>query len=372
MPAPDGFALAEDLRDTFLSYLTSALPIGNHQSQASLGRQFYAQWGSELFAGPFVEALPGYERVGALEDYFGDVRDRDSADYYFAVNMDPGITWADIDHRFPQYRRIRDAIWRPDSDEAGEEELGTFASRFWRRPLYRHQWESFEAVARQARNLIVATATGSGKTECFLIPLLYHLLTEESRIRSTPGIRALLLYPMNALVEDQMHRLRQLLFWINLELITSHRLPRPVTFGRYTGATPISAADRDPNRYVSAEALQGLGELTHRADMQTQPPDILVTNFTMLEYILLRGDDQRLFGRPDLFRFLVLDEVHSYTGTQGMEVALLVRRLKAFLQMRSGGQTRFTAVGTSATLPSGTEAKRQTAAFATTLFDLAF
>ena len=375
MAAPDGFKLAEELRQTFLSYLTSALPIGNHHSQRELGRQFYQQWSSELFAGPFVEALPAYERVGSLDDYFGDVRDRAQNDYRFAAHMDTGVTWADVEHHYPQYRRIRDAIWPPNSDEAGiEEELGNSAARLWKRPLYAHQWQSFEAVVRKHRNLIVATATGSGKTECYLIPLLYHLLTEAPETRRSAGVRAVLLYPMNALVEDQMHRLRQLLFWINLESQHSSKgkLERPITFGRYTGATPVNAADRDPQRQVSPEALQGLGELVYRDEMQSRPPDILVTNFTMLEYILLRDDDQRLFLRPDLFQFLILDEVHTYTGTQGMEVSLLLRRLKAFLNMKCGAAARFQAVGTSATLPSGSDAKVRTATFASTLFDLPF
>jgi hypothetical protein len=115
MSAPDGFALAEDLRQTFLSYLTSALPIGNHHSQHELGQEFFEQWSRELFAGPFVEALPPYEKVGSLDDYFGDVRDRQNPDYIFASNMDSGITWADIEHSYPQFRRIRDAIWSPRS-----------------------------------------------------------------------------------------------------------------------------------------------------------------------------------------------------------------------------------------------------------------
>jgi hypothetical protein len=106
--------------------------------------------------------------------------------------------------------------------------------------------------------------------------------------------------------------------------------------------------------------------------MQDAPPDILVTNFTMLEYILLRNDDQRLFTRPELFRFLVLDEVHTYAGTQGMEVSLLLRRLNAFLGMRSNGRARFLAIGTSATLPSGPDAKSRTAEFASVLFGLPF
>ena len=372
MAAPDGFRLADELRSTFLSYLTSALPIGNHQSQRELGKHFFQQWSSELFAGPLVEALPVYQKVGSLDDYFGDVRDKQSDDYKFAARMNVSLDWANVDHRFPQYRKIRDAIWPPTSDDAEEERVKTSAKRFWERPLYAHQWQSFENVSRQSRNLIVATSTGSGKTECYLIPLLHHLLTESTEKRRVAGIRALLLYPMNALVEDQMHRLRQLLFWINLQNHASGNARRPITFGRYTGATPVASNDRNPERHVSPEALHDLGELIYRSEMQVQPPDILVSNFTMLEYILLRDDDQQLFVHPECFRFLMLDEVHTYTGTQGMEVALLLRRLRAFLERKTSQRISFQVIGTSATLPSGKDAKCQTADFATTLFGVPF
>src|SRR5664280_203082 len=154
MAAPDGFRLAEELRGTFLSYLTSALPIGNHQSQRELGKHFYQQWSSELFAGPLVEALPVYQKVGSLDDYFGDTRDKQSDDFKFAASMNVSLDWVDVDHRFPQYRKIRDAIWHPASDDAEEEAVKTSANRFWERSLYEHQWQSFEKVARQHRNLM--------------------------------------------------------------------------------------------------------------------------------------------------------------------------------------------------------------------------
>jgi hypothetical protein len=133
MSAPDGFKLAEELRNTFLSYLTSALPVGNHKSQRQLGQRFYDEWTSELFAGPLVEALPIYDRVRSLDDYFGDVHGKESADFRFAAGMSVGLNWVDVDHRFPQFRKVRDSIWPPHSDEAEEEEVDTSANKFWRR-----------------------------------------------------------------------------------------------------------------------------------------------------------------------------------------------------------------------------------------------
>jgi hypothetical protein len=114
-----------------------------------------------------------------------------------------------------------------------------------------------------------------------------------------------------------------------------------------------------------------LGELVYREDMQAFPPDILITNFTMLEHMLLREDDRQLFANPDCFSFVVLDEIHTYSGTQGMEVAMLLRRLRGFLEGRSNNSLRIQCVGTSATL-GGSDARNEAAGFASTLFGSSF
>jgi hypothetical protein len=119
--------------------------------------------------------------------------------------------------------------------------------------------------------------------------------------------------------------------------------------------------------------LSELGEVLYREDMQSSPPDILITNFSMLEYILLRNDDKKLFSRPDLFRLLVLDEVHTYRGTQGMEVACLLRRFHDLLQRKSGArEIDYVRVGLSATLPGDVESQKAVAKFATDLFGADF
>jgi len=154
--------------------------------------------------------------------------------------------------------------------------------RLWEQDLYWHQWEALRRVIDERKSIVVATGTGSGKTECYLLPLLYMLVTEDPSVRALSGIRAILLFPMNALVEDQMRRLRKLLFWVNLASSalapnTPKRLTRPITFGRYTGDTPVDEADSD--RSQPPDHIRELGEKVTRADMQQEPPDILVTKF---------------------------------------------------------------------------------------------
>jgi ATP-dependent helicase YprA (DUF1998 family) len=181
---------------------------------------------------------------------------------------------------------------------------------------------------------------------------------------------------MNALVEDQMRRLRKLLFWLNLTSLTEPNdspahLKREITFGRYTGDTPI--ADSDPDRLKPSDNIRELGERVTRLEMRHNPPDILVTNFSMLEYALLRSDDQALFQNPRVFRLLVLDEVHTYSGTVGAEVAMLLRRLRAhFVEQAKGQLPSPIFVGTSATVGSGPDATNDMARFASSLFGSSF
>ncbi len=174
------------------------------------------------------------------------------------------------------------------------------------RPLYEHQVQSIEK-AQIGRNLIVASGTGSGKTECFLLPLL------DDAIRNPgPGVRAIIVYPLNALANDQLDRLRRLL-----------RPVPEITFGRYTGDTPWNADDVSEQQRAAAPP----NERFSRADMRRNPPQVLLTNFAMLEYLQLRPKDSDLFAQQRL-RFIVLDEAHTYSGAQGIDVSLLMRRMR--------------------------------------------
>lgn len=227
------------------------------------------------------------------------------------------------------------------------------------RPLHLHQQQAVERAVSDGRNLVVSTGTGSGKTESFLIPIVDHLLRErEAGTLDDPGVRALLLYPMNALANDQTKRLRRLLAG----------LP-DITFGRYVGETSETqnrAEDDFERRYPGEPRLRN--ELISREAMRDRPPHILLTNFAMLEYLLLRPDDTALFDGPTAqhWRFLVLDEAHVYGGAQGTEVAMLLRRVRDRILKSERG--RLQCFATSATLGRGVEDHPKLVEFAENLF----
>jgi ATP-dependent helicase YprA (DUF1998 family) len=186
---------------------------------------------------------------------------------------------------------------------------------------YAHQ----ASAARRILNgepAVVATGTGSGKTEAFLMPILDHCI----RSSQTDVVKAILVYPMNALANDQRDRIRKLVAGTK------------VSFGVYTGETKQfgTRPDGTPDN-----------ERLTRGEFRAHPPDLLLTNYRMLEYLLLRGDGRALF-KNHAVRFIVLDEVHTYKGALGTDVACLLRRMRAAL-----GGTNPLFIGTSATLQTG-------------------
>jgi replicative superfamily II helicase len=243
------------------------------------------------------------------------------------------------------------------------------------RPLYRHQEQAIRSVFG-GHNVVVATGTGSGKTEAFLYPILLRLYQEFEAGTLGSGVRALVLYPMNALANDQRERLGEL-----CARLKAANSPFHITFGQYIGETPEDENDsqRNARDHMSQRDRKGHsiiqngrvvhGELVLRSEMRTTPPHILLTNYSMLEYLLLRPDDSPLFddGRGRWWTFLVLDEAHQYRGAKGIEMAMLLRRLKQ--RLREGGREEpFRCIATSATLVGGEEDKLAVAEFASHLF----
>ncbi len=199
--------------------------------------------------------------------------------------------------------------------------------------LHRHQAEAVR-IARTGNNYVLTTGTGSGKSLAYIIPIVDHVL----RNGSGRGIQAIIVYPMNALANSQHGELEKFL---------CHGYPDgqgPVTFRKYTG----QEREDERNRILA------------------RPPDILLTNFVMLELILTRPQERSLIQAAQGLRFLVLDELHTYRGRQGADVALLVRRVRDALAAE-----KMQCVGTSATLAgSGTyrQQRAEVAKVASTLF----
>ncbi len=216
---------------------------------------------------------------------------------------------------------------------------------------YKHQLKALQRLyskdGHQPQHTLVTTGTGSGKTECFLYPALDHCW----RNRGEPGVKAILLYPMNALASDQARRLAQMLW-------DDERLRGKVMAGLYVGGKgQHGAADR--------EHL-----VDDRNVLRASPPDILLTNYKMLDFLLLRPEDRRLWQHngPDTLRYLVLDELHTYDGAQGSDVACLIRRLKRRLGCAPGSVC---SIGTSATIGGGMrrETIQALTGFASKVFD---
>jgi DEAD/DEAH box helicase domain-containing protein len=238
------------------------------------------------------------------------------------------------------------------------------------RPLYKHQSESISAAQQKTESggrpaIVVTASTGAGKTESFLLPILNQFYNEARLPNEHPGIRCVILYPMNALVNDHMERLDS---WL--------RGQSRVTYFYMTSETPENndAANRlglspdgfPPSRMRTRQQARGLetrrGQKINPLTSERGPqPDILVTNYSMLEYMLCRPQDNIFFG-PSL-RALVLDEAHLYLGTMAAEITLLLRRLLDRCSMAPEDILQF---ATSATIGSGAAGELES--FAADLF----
>lgn len=208
--------------------------------------------------------------------------------------------------------------------------------------LFSHQERALEA-GRRGHSFVVTTGTGSGKTEAFLLPVLDGIFRRKSQ--GIRGLQAIFIYPMNALANDQLERLRRLLRGTGLQ----------ISFGLYTGDSDTAAQ--------SLKEAPAENERLTRAAIRSNPPDIILTNYKQLEFLLIRREDRSLFTRN--LRYLVLDEIHSYRGALATEIACLIRRLKSHAGLRPG---ELICIGTSATVTSRGGAIDSLARFASTLF----
>ena len=206
------------------------------------------------------------------------------------------------------------------------------------RKPWSHQLEAWEA-AREGYSFLVSSGTGSGKTECFMVPMLDDLLRNPGGGLLT-GVRVIVVYPLNALIESQRARLAA---W-------TAPMKGRLRFALYNGLTPETQRQEQRGRLAAAET-------GNRREIRSSPPAILVTNVTMLEYLLLRAKDRPVLeASQGLLRWVVLDEAHGYVGAQAAEMALLLRRVRAAFGVEPG-HARL--IATSATIGEGpgTEAR---------------
>jgi len=312
---------AQRLRQNYIRYLKTIKPFQDERLREQFSQALEAE--NMLVKGPYLELTPPFTAGKTIQDL-----------------MDESL----LCPRFSAFCHEQGGL-RPD------------------RPLYWHQEQSVRK-ARQGHNLVITTGTGSGKTESFLIPILDSLAREaEAGTLTQPGVRALLLYPMNALANDQMERLRGYL----------KNFPE-ITFGRYVGDTEQEYKKAlDAYKQIHSDNEPPQNELISREQMQKEPPHILLTNYAMLEYLLLRPTDTALFDGETgkRWRFIVLDEAHAYDGAQATEIAMLLRRLQD--RVTGGGQKKLQTIAASATLGEDDPATRaQIAQFAAKLFALDF
>ncbi len=321
----------ETLRTLYLKYINSGMPF--FYKQYSKEREALLLSDGTMSQPPIIEIVPKYDEICTLKQFCE--AEGVSSEYDEFINC--GLF---------------------DSNGAYE------------RKLYTHQYKAIKDAALERKHIVVTTGTGSGKTECFLLPLIYDLI-KESRNWDKDGrsraMRAMILYPLNALAEDQMIRLRKALNSSNdsksgaRDWLDKNRKGNRFYFGRYTGVTPVSgdnikqwkeeqkALQKEWDATVEyAKEEQNLdllyqvpcmdgdsAEMWDRQSMQMNAPDILITNYSMLNVMLMRNIEAPIFeqtkawleeSKDNVFH-LIIDELHTYRGTAGTEVAYLIRVL---------------------------------------------
>ena len=248
--------------------------------------------------------------------------------------------------------------------DAGEKRRFAPAMEEMRFAPYVHQVKSFERLGAYESTL-VATGTGSGKTECFALPILAHC----AKYRGVAGIRAILIYPMNALATDQAKRFA--------ELICTNEGLKGVRVGLYIGeARARKGKKSEAFRYAEVgfdEKKQTYHVITDREKIIQAPPHILLTNYKMLDYMLLRAKAKGLWTEneksKEMLKYLVVDELHTFDGAQAADLACLLRRLKERLGVEDEA---ICCVGTSATLGVSKESGEKIRDYAEKVFGVRF
>ena len=323
-----------ELRDTYLKYISSGIPFFNEQYDAE--RKELLKENGTICQPPIIEIVPKYKEQASLEQ--------------FCKNEN-------VSNELAKF--VQSGLFYNNNSE--------------KRILYKHQYNALKESYLNRKHIVVTTGTGSGKTECFLLPIIADLISESSSWSTNRprAMRTMILYPLNALAEDQMIRLRKSLNSRRenhsgaLDWLDKYRNGHRFYFGRYTGSTPVSgsadsakdkirieknqlveewkaakqaASQNEENRellYHVPCMEKDSAEMWDRLSMQKNAPDILITNYSMLNIMLMRNIEAAIFedtkrwlaeDKSHVFH-LVIDELHTYRGTAGTEVAYLIRVL---------------------------------------------
>lgn len=303
-----------NIKETYKKYIDTSLPLAHRKLE--LERENLLNNGDLIARYPSIEFTPKYHEFKSIKEAVADLS---------------------LDSDFIQFTKA--GLFE---DINGKE-----------KKLYKHQYEGlFDAVINK-KNIIATTGTGSGKTETFLLPLFYNILKAKKSNQSA-AVRGLILYPLNALAEDQMVRFRKSLTSDEAVKFFNDKLNgNYITFGRYTGSTVKSKAEgnfesdwrRLKEQLKSNKKMEELRydipntdlpiEYWNREQMIDSPPDLLITNYSMLNVMLYRETENPIFketkewleSSPSNIFHIVIDELHSYRGTGGTEVAYLLRKL---------------------------------------------
>ncbi|MBY5947898.1 DEAD/DEAH box helicase [Photobacterium rosenbergii] len=206
---------------------------------------------------------------------------------------------------------------------------------------FKHQLTAWKSILEEKKSTLVSSGTGSGKTECFMVPILEDLVRQQQKKKhKLIGTQALFLYPLNALINSQQERLSK---W-------TKDFKGDIRFALYNGET-----ERYRSR-VKEDQLERPEQVLSREELWENPPSILVTNATMLEYMLVRKEDEPILQQSQgMLKYIVLDEAHTYVGSQAAELALLLRRVMQAYGVGPETEHSVQIIATSATIGEDTE-----------------
>ncbi len=358
--------IGNELKHTYLKYLNTGIPL-KYKSANEERKKLYTE-NDSIMQPTIIEFVKKYEGINTISEIFSNETELPFVDF-----INQGLFY--------------------DFDNSIEKKL------------YKHQVKAIEEVIFNKKNMVVTTGTGSGKTECFFIPILYSLFTKYQHSQSSPSMKTMILYPLNALAEDQMIRLRKSLDDLRPDyqgpyaFYDNYLNKNKITFARYTGKTPNDISrDLDSRQAIWQQLEEDIKgsysklikldknsidyfnqgkeyqrlraikmslqnpnidescEIIDRKHILKNVPDIIVTNYSMLNVMLMREKEDIIFestkkwleeDESNIFT-LVIDELHTYRGTSGTEVAYLIKLLLDRLGLDADSpQVRFLASSAS-------------------------